>query len=75
MWKMLSVLFTSLLYLCGKIIMMSFLRMAFIAFLLRLFVVFPIGPLLALAMGVVWFVANIGRIFDHLRSVDSRFTA
>ena len=75
MRKLLSVLFTGLLCLCGKIIRMSFLRMAFIAFLLRLFVVFPIGPLLALVMGVVWFVANIGRIFDHLRSVGNRFTA
>ncbi len=75
MQKLLSFLISGLLCACGEVIAMSFWRMAFIAFLLRLFVVSPLGPLLALLMGNVWCVGNIGRILDFLRSAHSRFTA
>jgi len=49
--------------------------MAFIAFLLRLVVVWPLGALLALSMGVVWCWGNMPRVREFMRNVRSRFTA
>jgi hypothetical protein len=49
--------------------------MAFVAFLLRVFVRFPIGSLLALVMGVAWCVGNVDRIIGFARSIRSRISS
>jgi hypothetical protein len=67
-------LFSGILHACKMTVTISFWRMAFIAFLLRVFVVRPFGPLLALTMGVVWCVGNVDRIISFMRTVHNRFT-
>ena len=74
MQKIIAVLLSVLLHACKTIVMLSFWRMAFIAFLLRIFVVYPIGPLLALLMGVVWCIGNVDRIVSFTRTARDRFT-
>lgn len=49
--------------------------MAFVAFLLRLFVVRPLGALLALSMGVVWCWGNMPRVRKFTRNISGRFAA
>lgn len=44
--------------------------MAFVAFLLRLFMVRPFGALMALSMGVVWCCGNMPRVRGFLQSVQ-----
>jgi hypothetical protein len=63
---------TALLRVCNMTVFAPFWTMAFIAFLLRLFVVPPIGALLALIMGTVWCCGNAGRIRERVRNVLSR---
>jgi len=58
-------LFSIMRWLYNWTVGMSFWRMAFIAFLLRMFAVFPIGPLLALVMGTIWCIGNAGRILTR----------
>jgi hypothetical protein len=53
----------------------SFWKMAFVAFLLRLFVAQPFGALLALIMGTVWCIGNWGGIQNFARSVHKRLFA
>ncbi len=74
MQKIIAVLLSVLLHVCKTIVILSFWRMAFIAFLLRIFVVYPIGPLLALLMGVVWCIGNVDRIVNFTRTARDRFT-
>jgi hypothetical protein len=75
MKKLIDILVSVLLHACKFTVAMSFWRMAFVAFLLRVFVRFPIGPLLALLMGLVWCVGNVDRIVGFARSVRSRISS
>jgi hypothetical protein len=52
----------------------SFWKMAFVAILLRLFVMPPLGAILALVMGVAWCLGNAGGIRDFVCSVRRRNT-
>ena len=54
------------------IIFMPFWTMAFVTFLMRLFVAQPIGALLALTVGTVWCFGNAGRIREFAQSVHRR---
>lgn len=49
--------------------------MAFIAFLLRLLVVYPLGALLALSMGVVWCWGNMPRVRAFTQNIRGRFAS
>ncbi len=75
MQRIITSLISALLHTCKIIVMLSFWRMAFIAFLLRLFIVYPIGPLLALLTGIVWCVGNVDRILSFTQAILDRFTA
>ncbi len=75
MQRIITSLLSALLHTCKIIVMLSFWRMAFIAFLLRFFIVYPIGPLLALSMGVVWCVGNVDRILSSTQTMRDRFNA
>jgi hypothetical protein len=46
--------------------------MAFVAFLLRVFVAQPIGALLALIIGTVWCLGNAERIQGIVRRIVGR---
>ena len=74
MQKIIAILLSVFLHACKTIVILSFWRMAFIAFLLRILVVYPIGPLLALLMGVVWCIGNVDRIVNFTRTARDRFT-
>jgi hypothetical protein len=57
---------------CALIASSSFWIMAFIAYLLRIFVVPPFGALLAITVSIIWCIGNVENIRAFIGSVRQR---
>ena len=57
------------------IVAAPFWLMAFVALLMRLFMIPPVGALLALTMGVIWCLGNMPRVDEFCRNIRNRYTA